>query len=176
MIMIEQIPAFDKDSKYFNVIIEITEGSCGAKYEYNNEYDAFTIDRFMTSSMNYPCNYGFIPNTKAGDTDPIDVLLVCSARIMVGSVIRARPIGILTMEDESGQDEKILSLPIKRIDPIYSNIDDYQQLSENLLRKIEHFFKSYKDLDKNKWSKIGEWKGQEDAWSAIIKSVNFQDS
>lgn len=155
-------------SREFQVIIEISTTSGQVKYEYKD--GLLHVDRFLSTPMLYPCNYGFIPNTLGGDGDPIDILLHSSHPIVPGASIKARAIGALITEDESGDDIKILALPTAKIDPMLSNISSYRDLPEIFLRQIEHFFTHYKDLEKNKWVKVKNWIGPEEAFGVISES------
>jgi inorganic pyrophosphatase len=152
----------------FPVLIEISTISGQVKYEYKN--GVLHVDRFLSTPMLYPCNYGFIPDTLGGDGDPVDVLLHASHPILPGSMVKARAVGALWTEDESGEDLKILALPNKKIDPAFANIDSYTQLPEIFLKQIEHFFSHYKDLEKNKWVKVKNWIGPEEAFGVISES------
>jgi inorganic pyrophosphatase len=120
--------------------------------------------------MLYPCNYGFIPNTLGGDGDPVDVLLHSSHPILPGSSIKARAIGALITEDESGDDLKVLAVPTEKIDPLLGKTQHYQDLPEIFIKQIEHFFSHYKDLEKNKWVKVKNWIGPEEAFGVISSS------
>ena len=152
-----------------NVIIEIAMNSDPIKYEIDKDSGMLMVDRFMNTAMRYPANYGYIPDTLAQDGDPLDVLLICAYPLIPGCLIKARPIGVLMMEDESGIDEKILALPALKTDPSYSHIVDIGDLDESQLAKIKHFFEHYKDLDKNKWVKVQDWHGAAKAVELISK-------
>lgn len=154
-----------------NVIIEIAEGTSHVKYEIDKESGAVFVDRFMHVAMFYPANYGFIPHTLAQDGDPLDALVVGSVPVIPGSVIRCRPIGVLMMEDESGIDEKILMIPVDKLNPFLEDINDYTDLPSHLLKKIEHFFTTYKALEKGKWVKVTGYKDVHVAKDLILKYV-----
>ncbi len=143
-----------------NVIIEVPMNSNPVKYEMDKDSGAIFVDRFLATSMYYPCNYGFIPHTLSDDGDPCDVLVVSDFAIISGAVIAVKPVGVLIMEDESGMDEKIIAVPAKKLNSQFESIESYEQLSPNLLAQISHFFERYKDLEKGKWVKV---KGFEDA-------------
>lgn len=155
-----------------NVVIEISANAEPVKYEFNKELGLLQVDRFLSTSMTYPCNYGFIPNTHAGDGDPVDVLVLTQFPLASSVLISVRPIGALLTEDEKGEDEKILAVPVSSVDSYYDNIKDYSDLSKNLLDKIAHFFSHYKDLEKGKMVAVGEWVGIEEAKKIIEKSRN----
>lgn len=154
-----------------NVIIEVPFGSDPVKYELDKESGALVVDRLLHTSMHYPCNYGFIPHTLSDDGDPADVLVVGRRPITPGAVMAVRPIGVLLMEDESGQDEKILSVPVSRLHPFYEDVETYQDLPKTLLDQIAHFFAHYKDLEDGKWAKITGWEGKKKAEELIQKSI-----
>lgn len=154
-------------TQYFSTIIEILEGKSPVKYEFDKINNRLIVDRFLKSSMLYPANYGFIPNTLGQDGDPIDVLLISYCELFPGVEIESRAIGVLNMEDESGQDEKIIAVPSPNITDYYDNIDSLSDLPKQLIESIRYFFERYKDLDKNKWAKVGNW-GTFDEANAII--------
>lgn len=157
--------------KEVNVIIEVPMLSDPIKYELDKDSGALFVDRFLQTPMHYPCNYGFIPHTLSDDGDPADVLVVGKLPIVPGAVIAARPIGVLIMEDESGQDEKILAVPTSKLDPFYDNIQSYTDLPAVLIEQIKHFFEHYKDLEKGKWVKVLGWEGKEKAESLIEQAI-----
>lgn len=155
----------------FNVIIEIVAHTAGVKYEFNKDSGLLEVDRFMTSAMHYPCNYGFVPQTLAEDGDPTDVLLITPFPIQAGCVVRARALGVLQMEDEAGMDHKILAVPRIKACPQYAawqSLDDVPQL---LRDQLVHFFEHYKDLDEGKWVKVQGWADQAAAHTEIQASA-----
>jgi len=154
-----------------NVVIEIPQGGSPVKYEIDKKSGALFVDRFLNTSMVYPANYGFIPHTLSGDGDPCDVLVVTNIPVIHGSVIRCRPIGALLMEDESGEDEKILAVPVDKLNPFYGNIKSYKDLPEILCSQISHFFEHYKDLEKNKWVKVIKWIDAEESAQVIQAAI-----
>lgn len=129
------------------------------------------VDRFLHTAMFYPGNYGFIPHTLSGDGDPVDVVVVGRVKVMPGAVIRVRPVGVLVMEDEQGEDEKILAVPVDKLHPYYSDVVSYKDLPEILIDQIAHFFTHYKDLEKGKWSRILRWGRQDEAARMIEAGV-----
>ncbi|MBB3173126.1 inorganic pyrophosphatase [Endobacter medicaginis] len=153
-----------------NVVIEIPQGSA-VKYEVDKESGAVVVDRFLFTPMAYPAAYGFIPGTLADDGDPADALVLAPAPVVPGAVIRARPIGVLKMEDESGQDEKIICVPHDKIHTLYSAIKQVEDLPEITRSAIEHFFTRYKDLEKGKWVKVTGWGDRAEAEGFIVKSL-----
>lgn len=154
-----------------NVIIEIPANSPPVKYEVDKDSGAVFVDRFMSTAMFYPCNYGYVPQTLSDDGDPVDVLVVTPIPLISGSVIRCRPVGVLNMSDESGQDAKIIAVPVNKLSREYDKVESYQDLPQSLLQSIEHFFAHYKDLEPNKWVKIEGWQGVDAAQQEIIASV-----
>ena len=156
--------------KEIYVVVEISQGS-NIKYELDKENQVLFVDRFLYTSMYYPFNYGFVPQTLADDNDPIDVLVLCERSVSPGSIIKAKPIGVLIMEDEAGKDEKIIAVPLEKIDPIYGIYNDIEKIPGALKNKIKHFFEYYKTLEPGKWVKIKEWLGKREAEKMINKAI-----
>lgn len=154
-----------------NVVIEIPSNSNPIKYEIDKDSGLVMVDRFIGTSMVYPCEYGFVPHTLSEDGDPVDVLVVSPYTLAPGSVIRCRPIGMLQMTDESGKDAKILAVPVDKLTPRYKHVQAPEDLGNHLLNTIEHFFKHYKDLETGKWVKIDGWVGVDAAKNEIMASV-----
>ncbi|NKB47501.1 MAG: inorganic diphosphatase [Legionellales bacterium] len=154
-----------------NVVIEIPAHSGPVKYEVDKASGSLMVDRFMATAMYYPANYGFIPNTLAEDNDPVDVLVLTPVPLINNSVIRCRPVGMLQMTDESGPDSKILAVPITKLSQLYAQVQSPDDLPTDLLHSIEHFFTHYKDLETDKWVKIGGWQSSEAAKVEIIQSI-----
>ena len=155
----------------FNVIIEISAHADPVKYEVDKESGAIFVDRFMGTAMHYPCNYGYINNTIAGDGDPVDVLVVTPFALPPGVVVRCRPLGMLAMEDEGGQDAKLLAVPVSKLTPLYNDVKTFEDMPELLRKQIAHFFERYKDLEPGKWVKVNGWKGIEDAKKEVMEGV-----
>jgi inorganic pyrophosphatase len=154
-----------------NVIIEIPAYSDPVKYEVDKDTGALTVDRFMGTAMQYPTNYGYIPHSLSDDGDPVDVLVISPAPLLSGCVIRCRPIGVLKMIDEAGSDAKILAVPVEKLTPCYKKVTSYEDISEDKLAKIAHFFQHYKDLEEGKWVKIEGWFGIDEAKHEILESI-----
>ncbi|RFB05556.1 inorganic diphosphatase [Parvularcula marina] len=154
-----------------NVIIEVPLGGEPIKYEVDKDSGAMFVDRFLYTSMRYPCNYGFVPHTLSGDGDPVDVMCLGNRPLVPGAVLRARPIGVLIMEDEAGIDEKILAAPHPKLTRYYDKIDTYQDVQEIMLERIWHFFDHYKDLEPNKWVNVKEWAPKEEAERLIMEGI-----
>lgn len=161
----------------FNVIIEIPMNADPVKYEVDKETGAIFVDRFMSTAMHYPTNYGYVPKTISGDGDPVDVLVITPFPLIPGVVVPCRAIGILNMEDEAGQDGKVLAVPVDKILPIYSHWKKPEDLNEMQLKTIAHFFEHYKDLEKGKWVKVLGWEGPDAAQKEILDGIaNYQKS
>lgn len=173
---IEKISAGKNIPEEVNVIIEVPMGSDPVKYEMDKESGAIMVDRFVQTAMFYPCNYGFIPHTLSKDGDPVDVLVVANYPIIPGAVIKARPIGVLMMEDESGEDEKILAVPTTKLDPYFANITNFHDMPEVFINRIKNFFENYKALEKGKWVKVGGWLDSEAAKKIIIEGIKLHES
>lgn len=155
----------------FNVIIEIPMNSDPIKYEVDKETGAMFVDRFMSTSMHYPCNYGYIPHTLSEDGDPVDVLVISPVPLISGVVVRCRPLGVLRMVDEAGEDAKVLGVPIDKLCGLYRKVKTHADLSELMRSQIAHFFEHYKDLEPGKWVKINGWAGVKDAKLEINSGV-----
>ncbi|MEO6364229.1 MAG: inorganic diphosphatase [Caldimonas sp.] len=155
----------------FNVIVEIPMNADPIKYEVDKDSGAMFVDRFMSTAMHYPCNYGYVPQTLSDDGDPVDVLVITPFPLVPGTVVTCRPIGLLTMEDEAGGDAKLLSVPIDRILSIYQHWQKPEDMNELRLRQIQHFFEHYKDLEPGKWVKIGGWEGPDAARAEITGGI-----
>ncbi|QOQ97655.1 inorganic diphosphatase [Helicobacter winghamensis] len=153
-----------------SVVIEIPYGS-NIKYEIDKDSGAVVVDRVMYSAMFYPANYGFVPNTLSDDGDPADVLVINEYPLQAGSVIKARLIGVLIMEDESGMDEKLIAVPISKIDPRYDRIKSLEDLPQITLDRIKNFFETYKMLEPNKWVKVKEYKDLNTAKEILDKAI-----
>ena len=161
----------------FNVIIEIPMNADPIKYEVDKETSAIFVDRFMSTAMHYPTNYGYVPHTIAGDGDPVDVLVITPVPLIPGVVVTCRPIGLLRMEDEAGQDGKVLAVPIDKILPIYTHWQKPEDINPMRLKAITHFFEHYKDLEAGKWVKVQGWEGPESARSEITNGIKaYADS
>ena len=155
----------------FNVIIEIPMNADPIKYEVDKETGAMFVDRFMSTAMHYPCNYGYIPQTLSPDGDPVDVLVVTPFPLVPSIVVTCRPIGVLMMEDEAGGDAKLLAVPIDKILPIYKPWQQPSDIHEARLRQIEHFFEHYKDLEPGKWVKVSGWEGPDAARAEVRNGI-----
>ncbi|WJW75241.1 inorganic diphosphatase [Thiohalobacter sp. IOR34] len=156
-----------------NVIIEIPAHADPVKYEVDKDSGAMFVDRFMNTAMHYPCNYGYVPHTLSDDGDPVDVLVLTPVPLISGSVVRCRPIGVLKMTDESGDDAKVLAVPIDKLCNMYRQVHDFRDLPPMILEQIAHFFEHYKDLDEGKWVRVEGWGGTDEAKQEILNSVQM---
>ncbi len=154
-----------------NVVIEIPSHSDPVKYEVDKVTGAMFVDRFMGTSMHYPCNYGYIPQTLSEDGDPADVLVVTPIPVISGAVIRVRPLGMLRMTDEAGKDAKIIAVPIDKLSILYRHMNSLHDLPQSLLDSIAHFFDHYKDLEPGKWVNIDGWVDIAEAKQEILDSI-----
>ncbi|HEX7888173.1 MAG TPA: inorganic diphosphatase [Ramlibacter sp.] len=155
----------------FNVIIEIPMNADPVKYEVDKETGAIFVDRFMSTSMHYPTNYGYVPKTISGDGDPVDVLVITPVPLIPGVVVTCRPIGILKMQDEAGDDAKVLAVPTDKILSIYTQWQKPEDLNPLRLKTISHFFEHYKDLEPGKWVKVLGWEGPESAKQEVLDGI-----
>jgi len=154
-----------------NVIIEIPMNADPVKYEVDKATGAVFVDRFMSTAMHYPCNYGYIPRTLSGDGDPVDVLVISPFPLITGVVVRCRPVGMLRMDDEAGEDSKLLAVPIDKLTSQYRSIRSPRDMPEARLAAITHFFEHYKDLERGKWVKVKGWAGPAAARKEIVDGV-----
>ncbi|MBK6717447.1 MAG: inorganic diphosphatase [Burkholderiales bacterium] len=155
----------------FNVIIEIPMNGDPIKYEVDHESGALFVDRFMSTAMHYPTNYGYVPDTLAADGDPVDVLVITPVPLIPGVVVTCRPIGMLKMDDEAGGDNKLIAVPIQKILPLYSSWSKPEDLNPMRLKSIQHFFEHYKDLEPGKWVKVTGWEGPEAAKQEVVDGM-----
>ncbi len=160
-----------------NVIIEIPAHSEPIKYEVDKETGSLFVDRFLSTSMYYPCDYGYIPQTLSDDGDPVDVLVITPIPVNHGCVIRCRPVGILAMRDEAGDDLKILAVPISKLTTLYDNVQEPDDVPPLLINRITHFFAHYKDLEEGKWVTLNGWLGSAEAKKEVLAGVKrYHDS
>ncbi len=155
----------------FNVVIEIPANAPGIKYELDKDSGAILVDRFMSTPMHYPCNYGFVPHTLSADGDPVDVLVIAPYALPTGVVVRCRPLGMLAMEDEAGEDAKLIAVPVPKLTSIYDKVQSTDDLPELLIKQIQHFFEHYKDLEVGKWVKVTGWQDIKAAKQEIIDGI-----
>ena len=171
---IDKVPTGDNPPESLNVIIEVPTGGEPVKYEFDKDSGALYVDRILHTPMRYPANYGFVPHTLSPDGDPLDALVIARSPFIPGCVVRARPIGVLNLEDEHGGDEKLICVPIDTTFPYYSDVAETKDLPSIIFQQIEHFFTHYKDLEAEKWVRVGEWGDAAEAKrnvAACVKAV-----
>ena len=168
---LENLPLGEDVPSDINVVIEIPSHGSPVKYEVEKDSGTLMVDRFMGTAMFYPCNYGFLPHTLSEDGDPVDVLVVTPVPLISGSVIRCRPVGMLEMIDEAGEDHKVLAVPVSKLTKLYDDVQKPQDLHDDMLDQITHFFEQYKALESGKWVKVENWVGVERAHEEILSSI-----
>jgi inorganic pyrophosphatase len=168
---IDMIPTGENPPETLNVVIEVPVGGEPVKYEFDKASGALFVDRILHTPMRYPANYGFVPHTLSPDGDPLDALVIARSPFVPGSVVRVRPIAVLNLEDEHGGDEKLICVPDDKTFPYYRDVAEKSDLPEIVLQQIEHFFTHYKDLEKEKWVRVGKWGGAEDAKRITIEAI-----
>ena len=168
---LDNVTPGNKAPDEFNVVIEIPMNADPIKYEVDKETSAIFVDRFMSTAMHYPTNYGYVPKTLSGDGDPVDVLVITPVPLIPGVVVTCRPIGILKMQDEAGEDGKVLAVPIPKILSLY-NWEKPEDLSPIRLKTIAHFFEHYKDLEPGKEVDPGGWVGRDQAEKIAQEAID----
>lgn len=164
------VPAGDDLPEVVNVVIEIPANADPIKYEVDKDTGTLWVDRFMSTPMFYPCNYGFVNQTLSLDGDPVDVLVPTPFPLQAGSVIKCRPVGVLKMTDEAGEDAKVVAVPVSKLTKEYDHVKDVNDLPELLRAQITHFFERYKELEKGKWVKVEGWGDAAEAKAEIQSS------
>ena len=173
---LDAIPAGSNAPEDINVIIEVPVGGEPIKYEMDKASGALFVDRYLYTSMRYPGNYGFVPNTLSDDGDPVDVIVASTRAITPGAVMNCRPIGVLKMSDEAGGDEKILAVPTSKLTRRYENVTNFDDLPQITLDQIQHFFEHYKDLETEKWVKVEGWGDAQEAKRLVQEAIDrYQD-
>jgi inorganic pyrophosphatase len=167
---LENIKAGKNPPHEFNVMIEISANSDPVKYEVD-ENGHLWVDRFIGTGMRYPCNYGFIPHTLAGDGDPVDALVITPFPLIPGSIVPCRALGMLAMSDEAGEDAKLIVVPTDKVCKQTSNLKSLDDVNDILKQQIKHFFEQYKALEPGKWVKVEGWLGLEAAHQEIIQGL-----
>ena len=168
---LNDVPAGKNLPDEVNVIIEIPAFSSPVKYEVDKDSGALFVDRFMGTCMQYPLNYGYVNNTLSDDGDAVDVLVMSPHPLLAGSVIKCRPVGVLNMTDEGGEDAKVIAVPVAKLSQSYNDIQDVGDVPQLIKDQVEHFFSHYKDLEKGKWVKIEGWAGIDAAKAEIVSSA-----
>ena len=166
----KDIPVGDKPPNLVNVIVEVISGSRD-KYEYRIEWEAFVLDRVLYSPVVFPVDYGFIPQTWFDDNDPLDAMILSYEPLEVGCVVKTRVVGAIVMEDEEGEDPKILCVPTS--DPRYDGLNSLNDVHPHLRREIQEFFEIYKRLEPKKWTKFKEWRDAPEAYDIINYARNL---
>jgi len=162
----KDIPSGDKPPKLLNMVIEVIMGSRD-KYEYDIHWETFVLDRIIPSPVVFPVDYGFVPQTWFDDEDPLDIMVLSYEPLEVGCIVKVRVIGALILEDEKGEDPKILSVLVN--DARFDGYNDITDVHQHKVREIQEFFEIYKRLEPHKWVKFKEWKNAEEA----MKIVNY---
>ena len=168
---LDRVPSGKDLPNDFNVVIEIPMHSQPIKYEVDKGSGAIFVDRFMSTAMHYPCNYGYIPHTISGDGDPVDVLVVAQFALPPGVVVRCRPVGVLKMVDEAGDDAKLLAVPVDKLTTMYRDVVSHRDFPQIVLDQIAHFFAHYKDLEPGKFVNVQAWSGVDDAKQEIMDGI-----
>lgn len=168
---LDAIPIGDNPPEEVNVIIEVPIGGEPIKYELDKDAGALFVDRFLYTPMRYPGNYGFVPHTLSDDGDPIDVLIANTRPLVPGCVMSCRPIGVLVMEDEKGQDEKIVAVPAVKISKRWETVTEFGNLPQITRDQISHFFEHYKDLEPGKWVRVENWGDAARAREMIVEAI-----
>lgn len=170
MNLLEKILSGDNLPEEINVIVEIPKGSRN-KYEIDEEHGYIFLDRSLYSSCCFPFEYGTMPQTLSEDGDPLDIVLLASSATFPGCVVKARVIGILFMEDEAGVDNKVIAVPMTKIDPRFEEVKSVDDLRSHQKKEIQEFFETYKRLEPNKFVKVKGWGGKEEAEKVVTKAV-----
>ena len=173
---IDKIPAGANPPEDLNVIIEVPTGGEPVKYEFDKVSGALFVDRILHTPMRYPANYGFIPHTLSPDGDPLDALVIARSPFIPGCVVKSRPIGVLNLEDEHGGDEKLICVPVDTTFPYYSDVGETKDLPSIIFQQIEHFFTHYKDLEAEKWVRVGNWGNAEEARQVVVEAIERAQS
>lgn len=173
---LDRVTRGDNPPDEINVIIEIPANAEPVKYEVDKASGAMFVDRILRTAMRYPANYGYIPHTLSDDGDPCDVLVPTAFPLIPGSVIRCRPVAVLMMTDESGDDAKVVAVPSDKITDRWSHVKDKDDMPRELMERLAHFFEHYKDLDEGKWVRVRGWEGVEAARHEITSSIEMFDA
>lgn len=167
---IKKLPVGKNAPEEVNVYVEIPQG-VSVKYELDKESGLIFVDRFLYTEMDYPFNYGFVPGTLAADGDPVDILVLSSKPVVPGTVIPSRPIGMLEMEDEAGIDNKVIAVPLLKIDQKFKDYNDVSDIPAKIKDEIKYFFENYKKSEPGKWVKVRNWKDKKTAIAEIKSAI-----
>ncbi|MEM2972073.1 MAG: inorganic diphosphatase [Candidatus Bathyarchaeia archaeon] len=162
------IPSGDKPPKLLNMVVEVVMGSRD-KYEYNRQWETFVLDRIIPSPVVFPVDYGFVPQTWFDDEDPLDIMVLSYEPLEVGCIVKVRVIGALILEDEKGEDPKILSVLLN--DARFDGYNDIVDVHPHKIREIQEFFEIYKRLEPHKWVKFKEWRNAGKAMEIVNYSI-----
>jgi inorganic pyrophosphatase len=165
----KDLPVGDNPPTLLNMVIEVISGSRD-KYEYESRWESFVLDRIIPSSVVFPVEYGFVPQTWFDDDDPLDIMVLSYEPLEVGCVVKVRVIGALIIEDEKGEDPKILSVLVN--DARFEGYNDIGDVHQHQLREIQEFFETYKRLEPHKWAKFKEWRNAEEAQKIVNYAVD----
>ena len=168
---INAIPVGNDVTRSVNVIIDVPAGGEPVKYEFDKDAAALYVDRILHTPKRYPANYGFIPHTLCDDGDALDALVIARSPFLPGCVVRCRPIAVLQLEDEHGGDEKLVCVPDDKTFPYYSNVEEKEDLPDIVFAQIEHFFTHYKDLEAEKWVRVGTWGDAAEARQVTLEAI-----
>lgn len=158
-----------------NILIEIPKDST-IKYEMDVETGVIVVDRVLTVKMIYPCNYGFILDTREQDGDHMDAFVLGNYSLTPASIIKSRPVGVVLTQDQDGTDSKVIAVPVTKVDPSFSNIDDMIDIPVYILNKLQHFIEHHKDLERDKYVKILGWRCKEVAKNLILEAAERYNS
>jgi len=165
----KDVPVGDKPPELLNMVIEVIMGSRD-KYEYNIQWESFVLDRIIPSSVVFPVDYGFVPQTWFDDNDPLDIMVLSYEPLEVGCIVKVRVIGALIIEDEEGEDPKILSVLVN--DARFEGYRDITDVHKHKLIEIQEFFETYKRLEPHKWVRFKEWKSAGEAMKIVNYAIN----
>lgn len=171
--ILDRVTSGDNPPDEINVIIEIPANAEPVKYEVDKVSGAMFVDRILRTAMRYPTNYGYIPHTLSDDGDPCDVMVPTAFPLIPGSVIKCRPVAVLRMTDESGDDAKVVAVPSDKVSSRWSHVKEMEDMPEELMERMAHFFEHYKDLDEGKWVRVQGWEGRESARQEILNSIQM---
>lgn len=170
MNMLDDLPAGEEPPQRINAVIEVESGTRD-KYEYDGEHGVFVLDRILYSSVMFPFDYGFVPRTWQDDGDPLDVMVLGFEPLSIGCVIRVRPVAVLVMDDEKGEDAKVLAVIEK--DPRFADVRDVTDIQPHTLKEIQEFFETYKRLEPGKWAKFERWGNAEEARGIVTRAMEL---
>jgi inorganic pyrophosphatase len=165
----KNIPIGDNPPALLNMVVEVVSGSRD-KYEYNPTWETFVLNRIIPSSVVFPVEYGFIPQTMYDDGDPLDIMALSYEPLEIGCVAKVKVIGCLLIEDEEGFDPKILSILVN--DARFEGYEDISDVHNHELKEIQEFFETYKRLEPHKWTKVEEWKTAKEAKEIVRKAID----